>query len=159
MDFKLLKNKVISFKDNVIDKTAVKLTDSGFTLDNKEDLVKLIEKSKTTTFINKETKVKKDFKHRSIAVFADEWSDFFKEALYIFPLLWVKAFSQNISVKLVKSKIKDVKLSDYKVKAKTLPALVIFEDEKVFKVVEWSENILKLVKWFNIDINKAIDEV
>ena len=59
---------------------------------------------------------------------------------------------------MAKSKIEWIKLSDYKVKAKSLPCLVVFEEEKVYKTIEGAENILKLVKSFGLDINKQIDE-
>jgi hypothetical protein len=75
------------------------------------------------------------------------------------PVITAKAFSQNISVKLANSKIEWVKLSNYKVKEKSLPCLVVFEEEKVLKTIEWTQNILKLVKSFDLDINKLIDEV
>jgi hypothetical protein len=35
----------------------------------------------------------------------------------------------------------------------------VFEDEKVIKNIEWSENILKLVKSFDLDINNLINKV
>jgi len=37
--------------------------------------------------------------------------------------------------------------------------MVVFEEEKVSKTIEGTENILKLVKSFDIDINKLIDEI
>jgi len=158
MDFKELKKKALEKTQKAIDYSANKLTNSSFTINKKEDLEKLIKKSVTTTFKNKETWVEKKYKHKSIAVFADEWSDFFKEALYIFPVIIAKAFTQNINVKLAKSKIEGVKLTDYKVDAQKLPCLVVFEEEKVLKTIEGTENILKLVKSFDLDINKQIDD-
>ena len=158
MDFKTLKEKALEKTKQAINYSAKKLTNSSLTIEKKEDLEKIIKKSATTKFKNKETWIEKEYKHKSIVIFADEWSDFFKEALYILPVIVAKAFSQNISVKLAKSKIKDVKLSDYKVNSKTLPNLVVFQEEKVYKNIDGKENILKLVKSFNLDINKQIDE-
>ena len=123
MDFKELKKKALEKTQKAIDYSANKLTNSSFTINKKEDLEKLIKKSVTTTFKNKETWVEKKYKHKSIAVFADEWSDFFKEALYIFPVIIAKAFTQNINVKLAKSKIEGVKLTDYKVDAQKITLL------------------------------------
>ncbi len=137
---------------------AEKLTNSKFTVETKQWLDEIIKKSADTKFKNKETWVEKTYKHKTIVLFAEEWSDFFKEALYALPVLATKAFSQNISVKLAKSKIKWVKLSDYKVKPSALPCLVVFENKKVIKTIEWSEKILKLVKSLNLDINKLIEE-
>lgn len=165
MDFKELKEKALELKKMASEQTqkainygAEKLTNSGLTINKKEELDAIIKKSATTTFKNKETWVKKENKHKSIVIFADEGSEFFKKALYMLPIIATKAFTQSISVKLAKSKIDWVKLSDYKVKAKTLPCLVVFEEEKVLKTIEWTENILKLVKSFDLDINKLINE-
>lgn len=165
MDFKEIKEKALKLKkeaskqtQKAIDYGAKKLTNSSLTINKKEEIDSIILKSKTTKFTNKETWLKKEYKHKSIIIFADEWSDFFKDALYILPVISAKAFTQNISVKLAKSKIEWIKLSEYKVKAKTLPCLVVFEEEKVLKTIEWTENILKLVKSFDLDINKQIDE-
>ncbi len=165
MDFKELKEKALKLKEKASEQTqkainygATKLTESNLTIDKKEDIDLLIKKSKTTKFKNKETWIEKEYKHKSIIIFADEWSDFFKKALYILPVISAKAFTQNISVKLAKSKIKEIKLSDYNVKAKSLPCLVVFEEEKILKTIEWTQNILKLVKSFDLDINKQIDE-
>ena len=165
MDFKELKAKALELKkkaseqtQKAIDYSAVKLTESSLTIDKKEELDSLIKKSATTSFKNKEDWVERKYKHKSIAIFADEWSDFFKDALYMLPVIATKAFTQSITVKLAKSKIDWVKLSNYKVKAKTLPCLVVFEEEKVLKIIEWTENILKLVKSFDLDINKLINE-
>ena len=172
MDFSKLKDSALKLKENAIklkekaseqkqkaiNYNAEKLSKSKNTISTKEELDTLIKKSATTKFKNKETWIEKEYKHKSLVIFADEWSDFFKDALYILPIIITKAFTQNISVKLAFSKIKWVKLSNYKVKAKTLPCLVVFEEEKVLKTIEWTENILKLVKSFNLDINKLINE-
>jgi len=153
-----LKDKASEHKQKAINYSAKKLTNSKYTISEKEALDSIIKKSATTTFKNKETWIEKKIKHKSIVIFADEWSEFFKDYLFLLPIMETKAFSQNISVKLAKSKIKWVKLSDYKVKAKSLPSLVVFQEEKVYKNIEWNENILKLVKSFNIDINDLIEK-
>ena len=134
MDFKELKEKALKLKEKASEQTkkaidygAKKLSESNFTINTKEQLDEIILKSKTTSFKNNETWVVKEYKHKSIVIFADEWSDFFKDALYILPVISTKAFAQNISVKIATSKIKWIKLSDYNVKAKTLPCLVVFE--------------------------------
>lgn len=153
-----LKEKASEHKQKAIEYGAKKITNSKNTISKKEDLDALIKKSATTSFKNKETWVEKKTKHKSLVIFADEGSEFFEDALYILPVMITKAFTQNISLKLAVSKIEWVKLSDYNVKAKTLPCLVVFEEKKVLKTIEWTENILKLVKSFNININKLIDE-
>jgi len=158
MDFKTLKEKALEKTKQAVNYSANKLAESSLTIEKKEDLEKIIKKSATTKFTNKETWKTKEYKHKSIIIFAEPWSDFFKEALYIFPGLVAKAFTQNITVKLAKSKIEWVKLSDYKINEKDLPTMVVFEEEKVFKIINWTQNILKLVKSFNLDINKLINE-
>ena len=165
MDFKELKEKALELNKKASEQTqkainygAEKLTNSGLTINKKEELDILIKKSATTKFKNKETWIEKEYKHKSIIIFAEEWSNFFKDALYMLPIIVTKAFTQSITVKLAKSKIEWVKLSDYKVKANTLPCLVVFEGEKVLKTIEWTQNILKLVKSFDLDINKLINE-
>ncbi len=159
MDFEKLKQKAIDFKNKTIDSAAKSLADSSFTINKKQELDNIIQKSATTTFKNKETWEEKQYKHKSIVIFAEEWSDFFKEALYIFPVISAKAFSQNIAFKLAKSKIETVNLTEYSVDEKSLPTLVVFEEEKVLKTISWEENILKLVKSFDLDINKLIDDI
>jgi len=166
MDFKAIKEKALKLKKKASEQTlkainysAEKLTNSKFTIETKEALGAIIKKSEDTKFKNKETWVEKTYKHRSLVIFAEEWSEFFKEALYALPILATKAFSQNISIKLAKSKIKWVKLSDYKVKPSALPCLVVFENKKVIKTIEWTEKILKLVKSLNLDIIKLIEEI
>lgn len=169
MDFKKLKNKAIELtgkaKDkasektkSVIDYWAKKLTNSKYTIDSKEELDELIKKSVSTTFKNNKLKKEITYKHKTIVIFAEEWSNFFKDILFALPLMATKSFTQNIPIRLAKSKITWVKLSEYKVKAKTLPCMVIFEEEKIYKNIEWSEKILKLVKSFHLDINKLIEE-
>ena len=158
MDFKKLKEKALEQTNKAIKFSADKLAWSWLTISTKEELNKIIAKSKTTKFKNKETWAEKEYKHKSIVIFAEENSDFFKDALYILPVITAKAFSQNISVKLAKSKIDWVNLKDYKVNEKSLPCLVVFEEEKVNKIIEGTQNILKLVKSFDLDINKQIEE-
>jgi hypothetical protein len=38
-------------------------------------------------------------------IFAEEGSEFFRDAIYMLPVIVAKAFSQNIAIKLAKSKI------------------------------------------------------
>lgn len=158
MDFKELKEKAKTLKEKAINYWAKKISDSNYTINKKEELDILIKKSKTTTFKNSETWIEKKYKHRVLIIFANEWSSFYRDAIYILPIIVAKAFSQNIIVKLAKTKIDWVKLEDYQISEKSFPCLVVFEEEKVIKIIESTENILKLVKSFDLDINKQIDE-
>ncbi|MDD2908115.1 MAG: hypothetical protein PHH98_05780 [Candidatus Gracilibacteria bacterium] len=157
MDFKKFKNKLIETKNKAIDYSAEKLGESMFTIKNIEELNAIIGKSKTTMFTNKETGIIKEYIKNSYVLFGDENTDFFKEALIIFPVLATKAFSQNITLKLAKTNIKDLVLENYEIKE--VPSLVIFENEKVKKVITGRENILKLVKSFKLDINNQIENI
>lgn len=157
MDFKDLKQKAIKLKDDTLEVWVKKLSESSFTISKKQDLEDMIKASATTSFTSKDTWETKTYKHKSFVIFADVKSDFFKELLYIFPIILTKAFSQSIKVKLAKTDIEWVKLEDYKVS--NLPSLVIFEEEKVLKVIDEEEKILKLVKSLDLDINKAVENI
>jgi hypothetical protein len=39
------------------------------------------------------------------------------------------------------------------------PSLVVFENTKPIKVIYWEENIQKLVKSLNLDINKTLESL
>lgn len=165
MDFKKLKdkalelkNKAIEISEKAVDYGTEKLIESGFVINNKEELDKIILKSKTTSFTNKETGEVKKYKHKSIIILADEKSEFFNKLLYIFPIITTKAFSQNISVKLSKAEIDGVKLNEYSIEKIDSPTLIVYEEEKILKTIKWEENILKLVKSFSLDINKLIND-
>ena len=157
MDFSKIKSKLIETKNKAVDKSAEFLWNSAFTIKTLESLNEIIKKSKKTTFTNKETWETKEFNKKIIVVFWDENSDFFKESLLSFPVLATKAFSQNITLKLAKTSIEWLKLEDYNIKE--TPSLLVFQDEKIIKVVSWRENILKLVKYINLDINSEIEKI
>lgn len=157
MDFSKIKSKIIETKNKAVVKSAELLWNSSFTIKTLEELNESIKKSKKTTFTNKETWELKEFNKKVIIVFWDENSNFFKESLLIFPILVTKAFYQNTTLKLAKTSISWINLEDYKIKE--IPSLVMFENEDVKKVIEWRENILKLVKSINLDINSEIEKI
>lgn len=168
MDFKSVKNKVIkawkTAKTKVVDTTnkavnfsAKKLSNSSATLRDKKALEDTINRSKNSYFVEKETGKRKLNKNRTIIIFASERSDFFKSALVQYPILKTKAFSQNLTLKLAVSKIDWVNFEDYGIKK--MPALVLFENKKAIKTLEWKENIQKLVKSLNLDINELIENL
>ena len=95
-------------------------------------LLVLIKKSANKTYLNKETLEKKDFVKRSIVIIWDEKTDFFKEALFILPILWTKSFTENIYIKLAKKDITWVKWETYWLKK--VPSMIVFENEKVYKI-------------------------
>ena len=153
-----IKKETDEKKDDAIKYGKEKMYTFKIYINSKEEMDFIINKSKTTKLTNKETWEEKIFKHKSIVIFVEEWSDFLKKIYYIIPIIKTKAFSQNISVRLSKWKIEWIDLSHYNVDESNLPCLVVFEEEKFFKKIEWEENILKLVKSFNLDINKQIEE-
>lgn len=161
MDFKKLfedtKTKANEMTNKAIDYSSQKLMESKLTLETKEALEEYQADSKNKEFTSKETGETKTFTRRSILIIGEEKSNFFKDALYILPVIATKAFTQNVSVKLAKSDIKDF---DYEsIQVKEFPSLVLFENEKVAKVITGADAILKLVKSFDLDINKQIDNL
>ena len=164
MDFKKIKEKALELKKQAekkrkeaIDYSAKKLAWSGLTISTKEDFKSFVEKSAKTKWQNKETGKVKYFSHRVIIIIWEEKSEFFKKALYQLPVLATKWFTQNTPVKLAKAKITWVDFKEHGVKK--APAIIIFENKKLLKTVSWEENIAKLVKSFDFDINKAIDNM
>lgn len=164
MDFNELKRKALELKKKAEEKTkeaidysSKKLADSNFTISTKQDLISFIEQSKNTTYTVEETGEEKTSIKKVIVIFWDEKSDFFKEALYQLPIIWTKAFSQNVKVKLVKHDIEWIDLSKYKVEE--VPSMVVFENKDIYKVITWKENIKEVVKKLSLDINKIIEEI
>ncbi len=161
MDFKKFvetaKNKTKEYSDKAVDFSSKKLSESKLTLKTAEELQKLIDSSQNTKFTNKETWVEKTFVKHSIIILWDEKSDFFKQALYILPVLATKGFTKNTSVKIAGNDIKDF---DYKtIQVEEFPSLVLFENKEVKKVITGKENILKLVKTWNFDINELVEKL
>ncbi len=159
MDFQKFANDMKNKAKEAFDKTvqfgAEQIAGSSFTLETLKEFEDFIWESKQTTF-TKEDGTTKIFDHTVIIIVWDEKSDFFKEALIQFPILVTKAFSQNIKLKLAKSEMEHLDLSKYK--AKTTPALLMFTNEKIAKVIEWEENIEKITKSFTMDIVSEIEK-
>ncbi len=155
MDFKALKEKAIKFKNDTVASWAKKLAESSMVIKTKEDLDKLIAKSKNTSFTNKETWETKNFTKYSIVVFAEKNSDFYEDALIQMPVLITKAFASSISLKMCDLDIKE--LSKYKIVE--TPTLALFSNEKLTKLVVWEENIKTIVKTLDLDIIKAIENI
>lgn len=145
-----LKNKATSSIWKVIDWWVKKLQLSEFVIKKIEDLDLFIEKSKSIS-----TPTGKIFKKRVIVIFAEINSDFYKSALYEMPILYTKTWSQNIQLKMSCLNINELK----KYNINSMPCLVIFEDKNIYKIIEWEDNINKLVKSFSLDINKLIEEI
>ena len=155
MDFWDFKKKALKFKDDIFEKWAKKMANSSMVINTIDELEKFIKKSETKIFTSKETWKVKEFTKKVIVIFAEKESDFFKNFLIWLPILITKAFSQNIPLKMCDIEIKDLK--QYNIKEQ--PCLVVFETEEVIKIIEWEENISKIVKKVDLDINKAIEEI
>lgn len=149
-----MKKKALKFKDDVIESWAKKLAESSMVINKIEDLEEFIKKSETKKFTSKETWETKEFIKKVIVIFTDKNSDFMKKSLVWLPVLITKAFSQNIPLKMCDIKIEELK----KYEIKKLPTLVVFETEKIIDVIEWEEDINKIIKSLNIDINKSIED-
>lgn len=155
MDFWALKNKALKFKNDIVESWAKKLAESSMVINKVEDLENFIEKSKTKTFTSQETGETKTFIKKVIVIFWKKDSDFFKKALIQLPVLVTKAFSQNIPLKMCDTPLDDLK----KYGIESLPWLVVFETEKVVKIIQSEDDITKIVTGFTMNIEEAIDNL
>ncbi len=160
MDFSKFKEKLSSIKSSTakfyndnVDKTAKKVVDSGLTIKTLFELEDFIWKSKNYF---SEASWKEEWK-RIICIFASKESDFFKNFLFKIPLIYTKAWSRNIWIKLVESSLEWLDLPRFQISI--LPSLVLFENEKVVKVVATEEKINKIVNGLNLDIEKSIKDI
>lgn len=164
MDLQLLREEALKFKkkaqkvwSQVISVSAEKLAASKYTLTSKDDINTCIAKSQITTGVDSKTGKPKDFKHRVVIIFVDITSDYFKTLLYKLPVLITKAYSQSIVLRLADISIKGLDTKAYKISWQE--TMVVFEDKKVIKSLEWQENIQKVVKSLSLDINRTIDSL
>lgn len=163
MDFSKIKAKAFQFKDKVVeftDKTIVeaakKVSQSNIVLKNQVELDEFILKSENKTYTNDlwESKV---FTKRCLVIFWDSTKDFFREFLFLLPVLLTKWFSQNLSIKLIDINNKEIEYSKYDLKE--IPSMIVFENKIIYKIIIWEENIKKVVKSLSLDINKSIEEI
>lgn len=160
MDFSKFKEKLSSIKSSTakfynetIENTAKKVVQSNFTIKTLFELEDFIWKSKNYF---SEASGKEEWK-KIICIFASKDSDFFKKFLYEIPLIYTKAWSRNIWIKLVESSFEGLDLLRFNITV--LPSLVLFENEKVAKVVATEEKINKIVNGLNLDIEKSIKDI
>mgnify|MGYP002858134729 CR=1 FL=1 len=152
-----LKDKAKKAGKDAIEYSATKMADSKMTLKTVEDFEKFRETSKNTKWTDSTTGKKKEFSHRSIVIFSDTKSTFFKEMLYKLPVLQTKAFTQGVKLKLADISMKW--LDKEKFSIHNTPSLVVFENEKLLKTLQGEENIQKVVKSMSLDINTTIDSL
>ncbi len=153
---KELKDKAVEFKDKTLENTATKVGQSSLVMKTQSEVTAFIEKSENKTFVTQEWATK-NFTKRVFLVVGDSTKDFYKEFLFLFPVLITKAFSQNVSFKVVDIQNKEINLSEYGVWE--VPALLVFEDRSLYKTIVWEENIKKVVKSLSLDINKTVEEL
>jgi len=160
MDFSKFKDKLSSLKSSAVkvynetvEKSAVKLIGSNFTIKTLFELEDFIWKSKNYF---SEASGKEEWK-KIICIFASKESDFFKKFLYEIPVIYTKAWSRNIWIKLVESSFDWLDLPRFQISV--LPSLVLFENEKVAKVVATEEKINKIINNLSLDIEKSIKDV
>jgi hypothetical protein len=84
-----------------LEKSSITLKNSNLNISNLERFELFINKSEN--YYNEV--VKKEYSRNVIVIFASKDSDFYKKALYIFPVVFTKAWSANIEFKLVDSSI------------------------------------------------------
>ena len=158
MDFKELQEKAKKYTkqlwetvDKQLEKGIEKIENSSFVISTSKDLEAIIEATKNT-----ENNYGKISRKKTIVVCVEKGSDFYKHLLsYMLPVMYTKAWTQNIGVKLCNLEQKD--LAKYDIWE--LPALVVFADTKVEKVVHGKDKIEKVVKNTNMDINELINKL
>lgn len=151
-----LKQKAIDVKNKAVDFSAEKISQSWLVLKNQSDLELLIWKSENKVITTKEWD-EKTFVKRSILVVGDAGKDFFKEFIISIPVLLTKSFSQSLAIKILDIHNKNIDVSEYELQE--LPALIVFENKKVYKIIIWEDNIKKVVKSLTLDINRSIEEI
>ena len=151
-----LKQKAIDVKNKAVDFSAEKISQSWLVLKNQSDLELLIWKSENKVITTKEWD-EKTFVKRSILVVGDAGKDFFKEFIISIPVLLTKSFSQSLAIKVLDIHNQNIDISQYEIQE--LPALIVFENKKVYKIIIWEDNIKKVVKSLTLDINRSIEEI
>ncbi len=144
-------------KDNALNFTERNLKKSQFIIKNKEEFDTLIETSQQKTFTDPKTSIVKTFSRKALLFVCIEENDFTRNLLFKLPFIFAKSFSQDMSFALILQEIDGINLSEFQVQEK--PALILFEDTKVKKVIVWEENIQKVVNSLSLDINKTIHEL
>lgn len=157
MDFSKLKEKALELKNKAttwiskfIDWRVEKLQESEFVLKKIEDLDAFVEKSKNSQTEDWIINVR-----RVIVIFSVLNTDFYKKILFRLPILYTKAWSCNILLKM--SALPKIDLEKYGINS--FPSLALFENTKLVKVIEWEENIKKVVNSLSLDINKVINDI
>ena len=60
-----------------------------------------------------------------------------------------------MSIKLSKEKVEGIDYSEFNLEE--FPVLVLFEDKKITKIINWEENIEKIAKSIKINLDEIIE--
>jgi len=152
--FLKFKNKALELKDKAVEFSASKISQSSIVIKDEDELKEIIEKTTPKEFFDEKTKKTKIFKKYAVIIFTSKTDkDFFKNYLAQILVLSTKAWSQSIVLKICNLYDKPVK----KYKVEKFPSLVVFENKKVVKVLDWEETIKKIVKTIDFDIIKLLE--
>lgn len=152
MDFASFKKSLVDAANQVLDKWVEVLQTSSFTLKKVEEVEAFVELSKNYTSVSG-----KEYQKKAILIVVDEAADFFKKLLYAFPVLYTKAWSKNIPVKIVSGNLEWLDKTKYSIT--TIPTLLVFGNRQVYKSFAGEENIFKIVNKLSLDIEKHIEEI
>jgi hypothetical protein len=149
MDFNDLKKKALELKDKaneqkdkLIASSADKISKSGAVIRDTKD--------------NKKEEILKEFKEKnkkSAIIFAEDTEAFFKKALYMFPVLFTKGWTQNYALKIFP--VKEISEIDSFLNIEKLPTLVVYKNNEEYERYTNEEELMKVVKDLNLDIENV----
>ena len=163
MDFKNLKQKAFELKDKAIkltndtlDKTLNSIYNSSLAIKNQTEFDSFILKSANTTYKTAEW-IEKEGIRRAAIIYWDFKNPEFKKFLIWLPVLLAKWFSDWLSLKILDTNNTEINKEIYE--QYEIPSLFLYENKELTKIVQSMENINKVVKTLNLDINKTIDQL
>ncbi len=163
MDFKNLKQKALELKDKAVkltndtlDKTITWIYNSSLSIKNQTEFDSFILKSANTTYKTSEW-VEKEAIRRISIIYWDYGNAEFRKFLIWLPVLLAKWFSDWLSLKILDTNNTEINKEIYE--QYETPSLFLYENKELKKIVQWMENINKVVKTLNLDINKTIDQL
>lgn len=152
---KAVKDKAIWAKDKAVNFWAAKISNSRLIIKDEDEFYDFIDmsKNKKSTTDDGEERI---YTKRVIVIAWDSEEDFFQDFVLTIPKLLTKTFSQSVKLKMIDTQNIQIDLTKFEIES--FPCMIVFENKEIYKKIYGEENIKKLFKWFNFDINKAIDE-
>lgn len=151
MDFNEIKKRALELKDKAIEYKDI-------AIDKGEKWMETLRNSKVINLKTiKELEYFIESNKKTIIIFLERWSKIDNKLLLLFPVIFTKWWISAYKLKTVYSDMESLDLSKYKIE--TTPTLVVFEEEEIKKTVDSEENIYKIVKAMNLDLDKTIDEL